>query len=84
MVSARELLEQASALMRRNRGRSDTADIPVLTDVVTETAVVVSPLPPEDVPLLMDVAEEVVVDSISAKTFRPSSAFEGVSAARTA
>jgi len=79
MVSARELLDQASALMRRNRGRSDTADIPVLTDVVTETAVVVSPLPSEDVPLLTDVAEEVVVESLplTAKTFRSSGVFEG-------
>jgi hypothetical protein len=79
MVSARELLEQASALMRRNRGRSDTADIPVLTDVVTETAVVVSPLPTADVPVLTDVAEEVVVDSVPlpGKTFRSPGAFEG-------
>ena len=33
MASARELLEQADALMRRNRSRSGS-DIPVLTDVV--------------------------------------------------
>ncbi len=79
MASARELLEQAGALMRRNRGRSDEADIPVLTDVVTDAAVAVVPLPPEDVPLLTDVAEKVVVDSLPlpAKTFRSPGAFEG-------
>ena len=79
MVSARELLEQAGALMRRNRGRSDEADIPVLTDVVTDATVAVVPLLPEDVPLLTDVAEKVVVDSLPlpAKTFRSPGSFEG-------
>ena len=33
MPTARELLEQADALMRRNRARADD-DIPVLTDAV--------------------------------------------------
>lgn len=42
MATARELLEQADLLMRRNRGRS-TVDIPVLTDVVAETAAAPAP-----------------------------------------
>ena len=33
MPSARELLEQADALMRKNRSRAD-ADIPLLTDAI--------------------------------------------------
>ncbi len=77
MASARELLEQADALMRRNRGRSDAADIPVLTDVVTATAT--APLLPAEVPVLTDVVEEVVVDilPLPAETSRSSAAFEG-------
>ena len=35
MATARELLEQADALMRKNRGRGD-ADFPILTDAVDE------------------------------------------------
>jgi hypothetical protein len=42
MASARELLEQADALMRKNRSRGD-ADIPLLTDAVA-IAPVASPL----------------------------------------
>ena len=42
MPSARELLEQADALMRKNRSRGD-ADIPLLTDAVAMTPVA-SPL----------------------------------------
>lgn len=37
MPTARELLEQADALMRRNRASVDDADIPELTDVVPES-----------------------------------------------
>lgn len=37
MPTARELLEQADALMRRNRASFDDADIPELTDVVPES-----------------------------------------------
>lgn len=37
MPTARELLEQADALMRRNRASVDDADIPELTDVVRES-----------------------------------------------
>ena len=36
MPNARELLEQVDALMRRNREEAAVADIPVLTDVVSE------------------------------------------------
>ena len=53
MASARELLEQADALMRRNRGRSSAVDIPVLTDVVA--AVPANDEPEADVPVLTDV-----------------------------
>jgi hypothetical protein len=59
MASARELLEQADALMRRNRGRSG-ADIPVLTDVVAG-----APANDEretDVPVLTEVVDVSVVE----------------------
>lgn len=57
MPTARELLEQADALMRRNRNAAGE-DVPVLTEVV--------PAPPpfeddEAVPVLTAVVEEVVV-----------------------
>lgn len=55
MASARELLEQADALMRRNRGRSSAVDIPVLTDVVA--AVPANDEPEADVPVLTEVVE---------------------------
>ena len=41
MPTARELLEQADALMRRNRAREQESDIPELTD---EVAVAAAPL----------------------------------------
>ncbi|MEO8564910.1 MAG: hypothetical protein ABI541_00890 [Betaproteobacteria bacterium] len=55
MASARELLEQADALMRRNRGRSGGVDIPVLTDVVA--GVPANDEAEADVPVLTDVVE---------------------------
>ena len=72
MPSARELLEQADALMRKNRSRGDN-DIPLLTDAVAIAVApapapilaVVAPLtdvPHADVPLLTDAMEEVVFD----------------------
>src|ERR1700682_4560687 len=69
MPSARELLEQADALMRKNRGRGDD-DIPLLTDAVaiaTVPAPASAPIlaavaPHTDVPLLTDAVEEVVFD----------------------
>jgi hypothetical protein len=54
MASARELLEQADALMRRNRSRSGV-DIPVLTDVVA--GIPANDEPDTDVPVLTDVVE---------------------------
>jgi hypothetical protein len=69
MPSARELLEQADALMRKNRSHGDD-DIPLLTDAVEIAAAPVpasAPLlaavaPHTDVPLLTDAVEEVVFD----------------------
>ena len=69
MPSARELLEQADALMRKNRSRGDN-DIPLLTDAVaiaTAPAPASAPIlaavaPHKDVPLLTDTVQEVVFD----------------------
>lgn len=60
MASARELLEQADALMRRNRSRSGV-DIPVLTDVVA--GVSANDEPETDVPVLTDVVEAAAVSA---------------------
>ena len=66
MPSARELLDQADALMRRNRARAVDTEIPELTEVVTEVA----PAPGatlialEDVPELVDLVEEIEIASI--------------------
>ena len=62
MASARELLEQADALMRRNRSRGDV-DIPVLTDVVAGAPA--NDEPETDVPVLTDVVEAVAGDADS-------------------
>src|SRR5664279_4377654 len=56
MASARELLEQADALMQRNRTRAG-ADIPVLTDAVADP-VLVSVAANADVPVLTDAGVE--------------------------
>ena len=69
MPSARELLEQADALMRKNRSRGDD-DIPLLTDAVAIAAApapasaptLAAVAPHTDVPLLTDAVEEVVFD----------------------
>jgi len=66
MPSARELLEQADALMRRNRARAVDTEIPELTEIVAEVA----PGPGatliafEDVPELVDAVEEIEIVSI--------------------
>jgi hypothetical protein len=65
MASARELLEQADALMRRNRSRSG-ADIPVLTDVVA--GIPANDEPETDVPVLTDVVEAGTVDDADLRT----------------
>ncbi len=59
MPTARELLEQADALMRKNRGRVGS-DIPILTDAITA---IPSPLrmPVADIPVLTEIVEEVIV-----------------------
>ena len=49
MPSARELLEQADALMRKNRSRGDN-DIPLLTDAVEEVVFDFGPLPEQPIP----------------------------------
>src|SRR2546423_7153734 len=69
MPSARELLEQADALMRKNRSHGDN-DIPLLTDAVAiatapapASAPILAPVAPHtDVPLLTDKVQEVVFD----------------------
>ncbi|HEY8623088.1 MAG TPA: hypothetical protein VIM74_04415, partial [Casimicrobiaceae bacterium] len=69
MPSARELLEQVDALMRKNRSRSDS-DLPLLTDAVAiaaapapaSTPALAAAAPHADVPLLTDAVEEVVAD----------------------
>jgi hypothetical protein len=71
MPSARELLEQADALMRKNRTRGD-GDIPLLTEAVALVPVSIAvpmsapPLtaaaPSADVPVLTDAVEEAVID----------------------
>jgi len=48
MPTARELLEQADALMRRNRVRAADNDIPLLTDAVPEPAPAPVAPPPAD------------------------------------
>ncbi len=61
MASARELLDQADALMRRNRGR-DELDIPVLTDVVA--GVPANDEPDSDVPVLTEVVAADLVAAV--------------------
>jgi hypothetical protein len=57
--TARELLEQADALMRKNRGRSGS-DIPVLTDAIAATPSQLR-VPIADIPVLTDSVVEGVV-----------------------
>jgi len=68
MATARELLEQADALMRRNRTRQIDTEIPELTDAVATP--VIAPEPPptpvalDDIPELTDAVEEIEIASI--------------------
>jgi len=79
--TARELLEQADALMRRNRAGADD-DIPVLTDAVPSAQEARSPVAPplrpveapasnadihDDVPLLTDEIDEIEAAAIDAE-----------------
>jgi hypothetical protein len=71
VASARELLEQADALMRKNRSRGD-GDIPLLTDAVALVPVSLAvaksapsapaAAPPADVPVLTDAVDEAVIE----------------------
>ena len=65
MPSARELLAEADALMRRNRARAINTEIPELTEAVAE--LVRAPLPTllADVPELTDAVEEIEIASIA-------------------
>ena len=65
MPSARELLAQADALMRRNRARAVDTEIPELTEVVTELKPVPLPTALDDVPELFDTVEEIEITSIA-------------------
>ncbi|HXX84990.1 MAG TPA: hypothetical protein VEN29_13530 [Casimicrobiaceae bacterium] len=60
MPTARELLEQADALMRRNRGTG--VDIPVLTEAVPEPHAAAEMR--AEIPVLTDQVEEVFVDAV--------------------
>ncbi|MEO8303443.1 MAG: hypothetical protein ABI724_04945 [Betaproteobacteria bacterium] len=70
MPTARELLQQADALMRRNRANQIDTEIPELTEAVLMTApaplAAVSPPPLvlDDIPELMDSVEEIEIASI--------------------
>jgi len=71
MPSARELLEQADALMRRNRARAVDTEIPELTEIVAAVApVVAAPVVAapvivlDNVPELVDAVEEIEIASI--------------------
>lgn len=77
MPTARELLEQADALMRKNRGRVDT-DIPLLTDAIEATPSQLG-APTAGIPLLTDRVEAAAV-TVSPMVSQPaagSSVFEG-------
>src|SRR5215471_4754255 len=68
MATARELLDQADALMRRNRTREIDTDIPELTDSIATPViapeVAAQPLGLDDIPELTDAVEEIEIESI--------------------
>jgi len=68
MATARELLEQADALMRRNRTREIDTDIPELTDAIATPVIAPEPLTQpvalDDIPELTDAVEEIEIASI--------------------
>ena len=66
MPTARELLEQADALMRRNRARQVDTEVPELSEVIPMPATT-PPAPPvalADIPELTDAVEEIEIASI--------------------
>jgi hypothetical protein len=76
MATARELLEQADALMRRNRTRQIDTEIPELTDAIATPVIEPAPTPAaarasppqpvalDDIPELTDAVEEIEIASI--------------------
>jgi hypothetical protein len=68
MPTARELLEQADALMRRNRARQVDTEIPELTEVIPMPVVAPelaqAPVALADIPELTDAVEEIEIASI--------------------
>ena len=66
MASARELLEQADALMRRNRAGVIDTEIPELREVISMVALAPAAAPTvlEDVPELTEAVEEIEISSI--------------------
>jgi hypothetical protein len=65
MPSARELLAQADALMRRNRARAVDTEIPELTEIVTEMVPAPRTATLDEVPELTDAVEEIEIASIA-------------------
>ena len=66
MPSARELLEQADALMRRNRAGMIDTEIPELRDVIAMAALApnAAPVVLDEVPELTEAIEEIEIESI--------------------
>src|ERR1700719_2929694 len=64
MATARELLEQVDALMRRNREEAANAEIPVVTDAVAADDRPPAP-EPDDVPVLTDVVHDIDVPALT-------------------
>src|SRR4029453_4744094 len=68
MATARELLEQADALMRRNRARQVDTEIPELTEAIAMPVIApessATPVALDDIPELTDAVEEIEIASI--------------------
>lgn len=67
MPTARELLEQADALMRRNRARQIDTEVPELTEAIPTPLMTPAPSPAvvlADIPELTDAVEEIEIASI--------------------
>ncbi|MEP6941526.1 MAG: hypothetical protein ABI981_01225 [Betaproteobacteria bacterium] len=73
MATARELLEQADALMRKNRGRGD-ADFPILTDAVASANAIQAAAAP--IPVLTEVVDKALAkaEDVSPPRQEPSKA----------